>query len=323
MALAKHLTPASNTGVVFNNYVPRGTKRGFMLLNSCKFDWYSCTLDVSPDSLVSVARSFFPNYDYVIGRAKLGYEFCDCLLNPDGSPFLSVMWGGGNGSRVYAVATGSNAVAFSSFIRKYFPFHYLTRCDLAVDFDEDLAWVTLSRCLKMISEETKVSLRYFGDQGKDFLGSASTDSGRTLYLGSRSSASMFRLYEKGKKEGGGASPNWVRLELEFKPQYDEAKTFFASASPAEIYSSSKIGRTMLKAFNENQFSVLPASKSSVSDFERALFHVKQQYRNTFLELLDLCGGDRLEFANRLLQVDDFKTIINKLEYKGGYCESVD
>lgn len=317
MALAKHPTPASNTGVFFNNYVPRETKRCCMLLNSCKFDWYSCTIDASPDSLVSVARSIYPNLDYVVGRAKLGYEFCDCLLNPDGSPFMSVMWGGGNGSRVYAVASGSNAVAFSSFIRKYFPVHYLTRCDLAVDFDEPLAWVTLSRCLKMISEETKVSLRYFGDQGKDFSGVSSTDSGRTLYLGSRSSASMFRLYEKGKKEGGGASPDWVRLELEFKPQYNEAKTFFASASPADIYSASKIGRTMLKAFTENQLNVLPASKSSVSDFERALFHVKQQYKNTFLELLDVCGGDKLEFANRLLVDDSFKAILENFMKKVG------
>lgn len=42
--------------------------------------------------------------------------------------------------------------------------------------------------------------------------------GRTLYIGSRGSGKMLRIYEKGKQLGGGANPRWVRVEVELKNQ---------------------------------------------------------------------------------------------------------
>jgi phage replication initiation protein len=87
----------------------------------------------------------------------------------------------------------------------------ITRCDLCADFLEG-----------EVSVDTALAAFRNGDfaaGGKppsgrlvDDLGSGA---GRTLYVGSRESSRMARIYEKGRQLGCRASP-WVRVEVELK-----------------------------------------------------------------------------------------------------------
>ncbi|MEX5543951.1 replication initiation factor domain-containing protein, partial [Pseudomonas poae] len=57
-----------------------------------------------------------------------------------------------------------------------------------------------------------------------------SDDGRTLYLGSQTSAVSMRIYEKGKQLDCGN--DWVRAELQVRPQKDQ-KTLIAYLDSTE------------------------------------------------------------------------------------------
>lgn len=87
----------------------------------------------------------------------------------------------------------------------------ITRCDLAVDFLD--GEVTVDEALKayeagrFCSSGRPPQARHLSDLG--------SGEGSTLYVGSRQSSKLLRVYEKGKQLGDRVS-NWVRAELELK-----------------------------------------------------------------------------------------------------------
>lgn len=123
------------------------------------------------------------------------------LVLPDLSVAVTLWWGGSSqGAAVYAFATGSNANTFSSVIRSLWPLHRLVRADIAVDFNQSGAWVSLNSLAQYLHKNKFVrnSPRYVGDLGMEAVDSPDVK-GRTIYLGSRQSVHMARFYEKGKK----------------------------------------------------------------------------------------------------------------------------
>jgi DNA relaxase NicK len=137
---------------------------------------------------------------------------------------------------------------------------------------------------------------------------ATPDAGRTIYLGSRSSQVMLRIYEKGlemaAKQGLPVTDdlrNLVRCEVEFKPQNQTARRRAAVMPPDAIWGLTDwlvefAGKVFTKEVGR-----VNVSERREADYERALRFMAEQYRAHLARLLDECGGDLDEFALAILR----------------------
>lgn len=262
------------------------------------FDWYAASI---PDNSHSVAASFLAQYPHCvweITKPRNGYTHGENLVDQLGEVVLTLFYGGASqGSNVFAFSSGDKAARFVSVLRSIYPDHDLVRADVAIDYDEAGAWSSLYGHGVAVSRAVSVSNRYIGPACSE--NATETILGRSLYIGSRSSVSMIRVYEKGKKDDK-TRPNWVRAEFEFKPKNNRSK--FSDMTPLEILNSTKLGRNFF-AVLVNMVKTTPIKCGTIrvkSDHEQSLEHLKKQYRNVLLAELQRCGGSFEQLGLSLL-----------------------
>tara|TARA_Y100000815_G_C13288875_1_gene479957 strand:+ start:493 stop:1050 length:558 start_codon:yes stop_codon:yes gene_type:complete len=175
-------------------------------------------------------------------------------------------------------------------IRENFNGHRLLRADVAIDYDEEGAWDSLSTLAIQTADAYRLKVQHVGDFHRE-------KDGRTINIGSRSSAAYQRTYEKGKQLG--QSPNWVRQELELKPKSENAKVLYGLVSPQEMYQATKWTQHIWKTLNGPTTALRPAPPGSVrtiSDDDRALEFMGKQYGNVLRRKLEALGGDLEAFG---------------------------
>lgn len=254
------------------------------------FDWYAASIPSKIDAIINSFMPFYENCVLEITSARNGYTHADNFVNQHGEVVLTFYYGGAQqGDKVFAFASGSNASRFSDVVRECYPEHLLVRADVAIDFDEKGAWESLYGLAVKTSEANCLGNRYIGTAGAEL--ADEDEKGRTIYVGSRSSVSMIRVYEKGKKDDK-TRPNWVRAEFEFKPQGAEARAYFANASLIEIVNATKLGKYFFSALGAQNImiSCRPGTIRTKSDHDRALAHLIKQYRNVLMVELQRQGG---------------------------------
>lgn len=252
------------------------------------FDWYSVSIQAPVETVVGLLHLAYNGHVWEIATPRHGYERSDKLVNPAGETVLQIMYGGlSQGSKVHVSSSGSHAQRFAYAVRKAFPVHEVVRADVAIDYDNQGAWRSLYAHGVAVATATSVSNRFIGKaetENHDI-----TDSGRSLYIGSRSSVSMIRIYEKGKKDDK-SRPNWVRAEFEFKPKTN--RHAFAQMSPLDIVNNTKLGRAFFSQLVGSVKSK-PVKCGTIrleTDHERSLRHLKTQYQNILLAELKRLGG---------------------------------
>ena len=165
------------------------------------FDWYACSLDHDPDLVMIELLGSYPHGTWETVKPKNGYSDAMSLILPDLSVAATLWWGGASqGAAVYAFATGSNANTFSSVVRSLWPVHRVVRVDIAVDFNESGAWVSLNSLAHNLYENKFVrnSPHYVGELGKEAVDSPDVRVG--LYTLVLVNLCIWRgFYEKGKK----------------------------------------------------------------------------------------------------------------------------
>lgn len=296
------LPPYSNTGVRYGSSSGLSSNSVAVSGVTLAFDWYSCTIESSSDAVLGGLLSGAPSGSYIqISRPKNGYERAATICMPYGDTWATVQWGGGaQGARVHVQASGARTRAVVPVIRKLFPVHYVTRVDVCIDFDESGAWLSLCAGLLRSAECHRVKTTYYGDSGAML--SDSSPSGRTLYAGSRQSPCYVRLYEKGKKEGAGASPDWVRFELELKPKGADAKLAVSGLDELGCLMTSSICAELVRALGAGA-GVSPVKVGTVyapQDDEKAFWYLRRQYRALLLRELERLGGDKTVLIEKLL-----------------------
>lgn len=246
----------------------------------------------------------YPHGTWELVKAKNGYSDARSLIMPDLSIAVTLWWGGASqGAAVYAFATGSNARTFSAVIRSLYPVHRLVRADVAVDFNEPGAWVSLHSLAHYMHKAKFVrnSPHYIGELGMESVDSHEVK-GRTIYLGSRQSVHMARFYEKGKKDNP-AMPDWCRVEVELKPRGD-ARYAYASATPAQCLAATRLGSELLRVLlNSSALRPCPAGAvRSLTDFERSANALVAQWSPFIRKLLEeRFHGDIYACMDYLLQ----------------------
>lgn len=266
------------------------------------FDWYSASLDIDVDLFHARWRVSNPLDTLETTKARNGFTHADRFLNPSGEVTATIMYGGeSQNGKINVFASGDKAEHFSQFMRSEFPSHALVRADLAIDFNHVGAWSGLTSLGVHVSELRSIKNQMIAPVGCQQNDDDSSD-GRTLYLGSRSSVGFMRIYEKGKKDNP-LFPNWVRVELEFKPKGD-ARYVYASASKEEIVHSVKWVSDYFQKLGVTQVE-RPCAAGSVyvqTDHQKTLTYIVYQYEKTLLKVLEEKGGSVEEFGKTLLDI---------------------
>jgi hypothetical protein len=259
------------------------------------FDAYNATVYAHPvlilDHLEQALLDAGEATERVDGPPVRYYGANTLLLDQKGHRHLSVRHGGANG-HPYVECKGTASTVVAEVLRANFD-HSPARIDSAVDRSGPDLFMALHGLAKRY--EAKLGLRL------DYAGAAldHRTRGSTFYLGSRKSMVFVRIYQKGlqvaEQLGLEVIPdelrNWVRLELEFKPDKKPAKQFARTLSPRDVWGTSQWTHEFAIEALSMEAERVNVRERRESNHERALRFMAKQYRTHLDQLLRDCNGD--------------------------------
>jgi hypothetical protein len=253
-----------------------------------RFDAYSATTTSAKASHLLAYFSSLP-IDFEMHQGKGFHTFGDRIGIRDsstGTEFGSVMWGGKQGDRCMIEVKGEHTPAVVQNIRQDGLCHRVTRLDSCADFDQPGIFDDMAHKLTLIKRQNRLRGSKAGDW-EDF-----PEEGRTLYLGSPKSPVRARLYEKGKQPEYRHldKPDWVRLELQVRPE-KEAKSTYSKITPLDAWGASPWSREAASLLLRNHVDPHPAgSVYRLPDEESALRWMCTQYGPLLTSLMGDCGS---------------------------------
>lgn len=275
------------------------------------FDWYQCTVFVSPldksgprvigcfcpedvtfpleyfEAVEDVAFAYGGDVDIRSVPARNGWRYA-CQLHHGAHVYCTISME--NSSTVKKCLnfqwTGADSNRGADIARLLFPGHSVTRVDVAIDacFSPSTSGlstgVVLAACVD-VAVAHQLSTTMLGDwSGRD-------QSGRTLYIGSAKSALRARVYEKGRQPDTlPADPDWLRFELVYRPKGQALRQQASILSPYDIAASYPAFCEIVKTYYHDLEDLsVPVQLSEVvnrhqTDVDRALEHMLFQYKKS-------------------------------------------
>lgn len=261
-----------------------------LALEPPRFDWYQGTVEMSSPELIDLALTVLGDESPVLAPARNGYAR-GWEIRKDGAR-SAVVYEGGIHDHPHVMATGENAPPLANLLRGSSRTHRVSRADVCVDTDTPGAFENLYTALRGIARTSGLTatLMHNPDDG---------DAGATYYVGSKSSEVRARLYEKGKQLPEAERPNWVRFEVQARPQR-ERKSWASEANEWDVLGSAKWSRRFAAETLAIAATAPPTRTERVSDLEGALRALSAQYGRRMLELLERHGGDVGAFGHELV-----------------------
>lgn len=247
-----------------------------------RFDAYTATTTAA--NPYQLADLFGPGLKVAEGRGfhQFGHRL---TLADDVGTVGAVQWGGGHGERSMIEVKGDRTPEVVERLRSAFP-HRVTRVDSCADFDAPRAFQGLLRAVRTVKRDHRV----WGETRGDW--EDHPEQGRTYYLGANSSPTRFRLYEKGKQPEYAhlARADWVRAEVQVRPQKD-AKGTFSQLSPVDVWGAARWSRDLAARVLKDHVDPHPAGTVyRKTDLDARVDWVCRQAGRTLLELLEVCGN---------------------------------
>lgn len=250
------------------------------LFTEPRFDWYAVTFKdrVEPDNLIKQALKYWDCSSVVLVRPRLPQYLQGVDLCRGDRELFHLCWGGCNDDP-HLISKGSSAHEVYLWLLKLRCAYAVSRVDVCMDTVEAGMFDHLSKFQISYANAYRLSKEPAGDWF-----TPGSPLGRTLYIGSRKKGSQAhtRTYEKGKQLD--ANPQWVRFEVEIKPQSSKAKQTLAYLEPWPVMMSVKWVRSMvmdmlqLAHLNDAQFQSI-SSTWVVSDEQKAYLSLLRQYGN--------------------------------------------
>lgn len=270
---------------------------------SGRFDYYSATVPASAASALDLMAKNLPFRGMKIDQQKgmNSFKHAEVISDGRGERICAILHGGVN-PLPHVTASGVYSPDVAQAIRTAWPEHTVSRLDVAVDFDGKGAWEKLYRVCDDAARSSRLKWATLGDFRPD----GDSRDGRTVYVGSRQSPVMVRLYEKGKQlassvqmPGEMPSLDWVRLEIEVKPPNRAAKMRAASLSPEQSWGCAPWARDILRSATGTGVERVNMQIKRLTDEERAFFHMARQYRSVIEGMIRKEGSP--EAVMRLMQ----------------------
>lgn len=227
-----------------------------------------------------LAKSEFHG-DWEQSRPLRNYDSAASFVVGDQTRF-KINFGGQNAEHgPNVIGSGPSADILANLIREHFPAHRVSRLDSCEDYYHPDAYDYLRRVALKIAKEQRVQCREIVKPLVD------SDDGRTLYLGSQTSAVSMRIYEKGKQLGNASE--WVRAELQVRPQ-KETKALIAYLNPTDVWGLSKWSHAMGLQLGKKGLQRVDAQIYQPSDHDRAYRFMLKQYRRVLEQMLSSHGS---------------------------------
>lgn len=251
-----------------------------------RFDWYAATLS---DSDTFILHALVRDLELSVSGAKPkhGYELGHKLAK--NGQHVATLYSGGANEKPSLQISGQHSPELVDYVRnRWQTSHHVTRLDVAQDYDSPNAFQTLTTTALTLADDYKLKVSQAGDWHRNI-------DGRTLYIGSRKSPVFLRIYEKGKQLISENSPeenissNWVRVELEVKPQ-GSTRSLAAFLTPSEVFGYSDWSKDLAARLWGLDVPRTTAKEFHLSDDEKALFHMVKQYKKTLTRLSEKQGS---------------------------------
>lgn len=192
-----------------------------------------------------------------------------------------VLWGGHNPD-VHALSSGQDSEPFAAALRALSLHHRVSRADVCVDIDAPGAFETLSAALRAAALQSGIQMQLITDPDRP-------ERGRTLYVGSRKSRGFVRLYEKGRKDDP-SRPDWVRFEVEIKPNEPELRAHLAALAPLDALGMVRWVRSFVGDQFDFAAAAAPIRLPNVGDDERSMEAMLNQYGRLLRRTAQRTGG---------------------------------
>lgn len=252
-----------------------------MALESPRFDWYQATVLTSPDELIYRASRMLSDEPPRSISPRLGFD--RGLEFRRGGTRSAVLYHGGIHDNPHMMASGEDAPALAGLLRGAGLPHRVSRADVCVDTDTPKSYKLMYSALRSLARESKLTATLMCNPDD-------AQAGATYYVGSQSSEVRARLYEKGKQMQDALRPDWVRYEVQVRPQR-ERKSWTATASEWDILGSAQWSRRFAAETLSVAAEAPPKRQPRVSDLERSVRAAGVQYGRRHMELLERHGGD--------------------------------
>lgn len=260
-------------------------------------DYYAATI---PDSFYNISGYLTNNLGGVVVPAKSGlngYKHRAFINNESsGDTLATVLFGGNNGANPHVFASSSAAIDLRNLTREIWDDHIVTRIDVCEDMNQKGLFEELQGKLVPIAKKNRVSVCVVGDWLSD-----DAEQGRTLYIGSKTSPTRIRLYEKGKEiaqkmfisRGFGIPENfpldWVRLELQLRPQKSQREVA-ARDNLENMWGYSSWTQEVASCALDLEVEKVDGRKWTQTNTERAFSWIAQQYGNMLLSRKKALGS---------------------------------
>lgn len=260
------------------------------------FDAYTVTIEASPiDVFDYLSNDLLLSLEPA--KASLGYDYSYRIFSGADSVGYLQYGGDNTGGRVYVSILGSYSQVFYDHLSRSSFVYYVVRADVKFDYIGSDVFNSLYSRLVDLAKQKFLKTSLVGDwvQNKD---------GRTLYIGSRSSVYMLRMYEKFKQTQLLTSEEVCRLELEVKPK-GEQRLRAREFTPLDFISSCAWASEFFNSLNFG-VDVIPALGTirKQTDQERSYAWLKKQYLTTLRKQFDIFGGCEKTFINDLLGLNE-------------------
>lgn len=208
------------------------------------FDWYQATLDAEPNGVID-------GIGHDLGAASVSQErgrnnyLSTFLLKSEEGDILATVLAGGNGGRPNVTGSGSNAEAVATSIRSRWNLHDVTRVDAAEDIGGEGVFDQLEIICRGVARQA-------GVKGHRVLPDDPAD-GRTYHLGSPTSTSQVRLYDKAAEtrrrlpvdRHHEVPDHWTRLEAQVRPRGAQ-RSLMAMSAPETVWGAAKWTHTLAR-----------------------------------------------------------------------------
>lgn len=253
---------------------------------TCRFDYYSATLDEPPHRLADVLMASFPDASDVLpAKPKNGYRSALAVKDQDGDTLATILSGSHN-APPNAFASGERASHFAAIIREHWPdAHHVTRLDSCTD---------LPASFHDVVPHLQQKARALGIKGRTIMPDNPQD-GATYYMGSSASRVQARIYEKGKelRARGVSVPDealgLLRFEVQLRPTKD-GKVTAAHLSPDQAWGATGWTRGIALDFLGHDPGRVPMQLKLLATFERRTEVMLSQWGPHIVQMARRAGG---------------------------------
>ena len=233
-----------------------------------RFDAYHATIPADFEDVAGeFSRMFYLADLRPVGGRTFGYERIVGWYEGDEERLR--MHYGGNGGGAHVRVQGAASPDVAKRVRIIWPNHSVSRADVCEDYQWVGAWREITSEALRIAQDACLRVTEVKGHGR----------GDTLYVGARSSTAMLRVYQKDVQiNGSRGDPDYVRVELEVKPQKGAAKQLAAALEPREFWGVGWTREFCEWLFGDPASKVVLGTVRSPSDWERTqAWLAKQAY----------------------------------------------